>query len=373
MHGSTHRPVEHPPGPADRSDVSSGLVIACDVGGTGIKAGLVDTRARIQHARTVPTPVVPGDGAATATAVTECLVGLTRDLRAAAEARSRSVVALGVVVPGLVDAAAGVARYSENLGWRDVPFAELLASATGLPVAFDHDVRAAGAAEQRLGAGRGRRDVVFVPIGTGIAAALVLDGHAYAGEGWAGEIGHIDAGSGLPCACGGSGCLETVASAAAICKRYAERTGRPVGGASDVAERMAAGDEDAAAVWSEAVEALSGVLAATAALVAPEVVLIGGGLSRAGEALLGPLRRRLDARLTLQRRPQLQLARLGDRAGLLGAGLLAWERVGVRLGSEDGPVPATAAEAPSPPSASGAPAATPSQQSAAARSAGAQQ
>ncbi|MFF9410371.1 ROK family protein [Streptomyces anandii] len=332
---------------ADRSAVSSGLVIACDVGGTGIKAGLVDARARVRHTLTVPTPVVPGDGAATATAVMDCLVRLTEDLRAAAEAQSVSAVALGVVVPGLVDPVAGIARYSENLGWRDVPFLERLAAATGLPVGFDHDVRAAGTAEQRLGAGRGRRDVMFMPIGTGIAAALVLDGHAYAGEGWAGEIGHIDVGSGLPCVCGGSGCLETVASAAAIGRRYAERTGRPARGAAEVVERLTAGDEDAAAVWSEAVEALSTVLAATAGLIAPEVVLVGGGLSRAGEALLGPLRRRLDARLTLQRRPQLRIAELGERAGLLGAGLLAWERVGVALGPENGPVPATPAEVPS--------------------------
>ncbi|MER8012320.1 hypothetical protein ABTZ70_42740, partial [Streptomyces sp. NPDC094149] len=86
---------------ADRSALPSGLVIACDVGGTGIKAGLVDARAQVQHALTVPTPVVPGDGAATATAVMECLVGLTKDLRAAAEAESRTAMALGVVVPGL--------------------------------------------------------------------------------------------------------------------------------------------------------------------------------------------------------------------------------------------------------------------------------
>ncbi|MER8012651.1 ROK family protein [Streptomyces sp. NPDC094149] len=101
-------------------------------------------------------------------------------------------------------------------------------------------------------------------------------------------------------------------------------------------------------MWSEAVEALSTVLAATAGLVAPEVVLVGGGLSRAGEALLGPLRRRLDAKLTLQRRPQLQIAQLGDQAGLLGAGLLAWEQVGVRLVPENAPVADSQAETPSP-------------------------
>jgi glucokinase len=330
MSAPTRPSADPTPEGSDGSPPGAGLVIACDVGGTGIKAGLIDARGHVQHARTVPTPVVPGNGAATGEAVLDRLVRLTGELRTAAGAQ-KPIAALGVIVPGLVDAAAGVALHSENLGWRDVPFVERLAADTGLPVAFDHDVRAAGAAEQQLGAGRGRRDVMFIPIGTGIAAALTLNGRPYAGDGWAGEIGHIDAGSGLPCACGGTGCLETIASAAAICRRYAERTGRPVGGAVDVAERLVAGDEDAVVVWDEAVEALAAVLAATAGLVAPELVLIGGGLSQAGEVLLEPLRLRLDARLTLQRRPQLRIAELGDQAGLLGAGLRAWERVGVAL------------------------------------------
>ena len=109
-----------------------------------------------------------------------------------------------MIVPGLVDTATGTAVYAENLGWQDVPFVDRLTEASGLPVAFDHDVRSAGAAEQRFGAGRGYRDVAFVPIGTGISAALVLDGRPYRSA-WAGEIGHIDVGSGLPCPCGARG------------------------------------------------------------------------------------------------------------------------------------------------------------------------
>jgi glucokinase len=346
--------------------MSTGQVIACDVGGTGIKAGLVDAAGQVRHAVTVPTPVVPGDGEATATAVLERVAGLAADLSLAARAQpppqtamngslvsagehqtsihphrqgsgddgeggGEPPVALGVVVPGLVDAAAGMARYSENLGWRDVPFAARLARATTLPVAFDHDVRAAGAAEQQLGAARGHRDVAFVPIGTGIAAALVLDGRPYAGGGWAGEIGHLDVGSGLACACGAAGCLETVASAAAIARRYTERSGRPVRGALDVAGRLG-GDPAAAAVWDEAADALAFALVAIAAVAAPELIVIGGGLSGAGDVLLDALRRRLEARLSVtQRHPRLCVAALGDQAGLLGAALLAWQRAGVTM------------------------------------------
>jgi glucokinase len=307
----------------------AGQVIACDVGGTTIKAGLVGASGAVSHALTVPTPIVADDGDATATAVLDRVAGLVAELSAAA---GTPPAALGVVVPGLVDAAAGVARYSENLGWRDVPFARRLAGVTGLPVTFDHDVRAAGAAEQQLGAGRGRRDVAFVPIGTGISAALVLDGRPYAGGGWAGEIGHIDVGSGLACACGGTGCLETVATAAAIGRRYTQRSGHPVRGALGVAERLAAGDPDAAEVWDEAVGALAFALAVTAAVAAPELIVIGGGLSGAGDVLLQPLRRRLDARITApQRRPELRITALGDQGGLLGAALLTWQQAGVTM------------------------------------------
>ena len=308
----------------------SGAVVACDVGGTGIKAGLVDTKGRIEHARTVPTPVVPGDGDATAKAILDQVAGLISELTAV-----EAPAGVGVIVPGLVDPDTGTAIYAENLGWHDVRFVPRLTEATGLPVAFGHDVRTAGAAEYRFGAGRGYRDVAFVPIGTGISAALFLDARPYTSL-WAGEIGHIDVGSGLPCPCGARGCLETVASAAAIARRYTERSGQPVGGALDVARRLALADWDATAVWDEAVDALALVLAMTAAVVAPELIVIGGGLSGAGDLLVKPLRQRVANRVTTpQLQPEMVRAELGEQAGLLGAALLAWEKVGVTMQGPD--------------------------------------
>jgi glucokinase len=107
-----------------------------------------------------------------------------------------------------------------------------------------------------------------------------------------------------------------------------------------VAERLASGDRDAAAVWDEAVGALAFALAVTAAVAAPELIVIGGGLSGAGDVLLQPLRRQLDARITPpQRRPELRITALGDQAGLLGAALLAWRQAGVTMaGTEPQPL-----------------------------------
>ena len=183
-----------------------------------------------------------------------------------------------------------------------------------------HDVRTGALAETRIGAARGMSDVVYLSIGTGIAAGIVLGGRLHAGGGYAGEIGHTPAGHDEPCACGGRGCLEAIASAAAIARRYTARTGRPAAGAAEV---LAAGDADAAAVWDEALDALAGALAWIASVIAPQAIVIGGGLSRAGATLLDPLNDRTARNLTFQPMPQLVPAALGDRAGCMGAALLA--------------------------------------------------
>lgn len=291
-------------------------LLAVDVGGTDTKAALVRTGdpagLTVVHRVRLPTPR-GGDGTATGKAV----VGAIADLAV----RFPQVAGVGVVVPGVVHDGVGI--YSANLGWRDFPFARLLADAVGLPVAFGHDVAAGGLAEQRLGAARGFRNVVVMPIGTGIAAALVLDGELRTGDGYAGEIGHVDVGHGRPCGCGQTGCLEAVASSAAIARGYTARTGRPVPGAAEVIAAAAGGDPDAAEVWDAALDALARGLRVLATLLGPEAVVLGGGLARAGGRLLDPVRDRLAGLLTFQRMPELRLAELGDEAGCLGAGLLA--------------------------------------------------
>jgi glucokinase len=279
-------------------------VVGVDVGGTDMKATLLDVAFHAQRTPDTPAGIVD--------AVAELVEAW------------RPVAAIGLAVPGVVDEERGVAVWSENLDWRDVPFAARLTERCGLPVVLGHDVRTGALAETRIGAARGMTDVVYLSIGTGIAAGIVLGGRLHAGDGYAGEIGHTPAGHDEPCACGGRGCLEAIASAAAIARRYTARSGRPAAGAAEV---LAAGDPDALAVWNEALDALAGALAWLASVLAPEVVVIGGGLSRAGAALFDPLNDRLARLLTFQRVPRLVPAALGDRAGCIGAGLLASDSI----------------------------------------------
>jgi glucokinase len=250
------------------------------------------------------------------------------DELAAAAPGSAGVSGVGLVVTGIVDERRGLAVHSENVGWRDVPVRSLVERATGLPVGFGHDVRAGTLAEWRLGAGRGLEDLVFVPIGTGVSAGIVVQGRLVSGGGYAGEIGHVDLGHGEPCTCGGRGCVEAVASAAAISRRYAAASGRAVSDAGEVADRMAAGDPAARQVWAEATAALGLALAWTAAVLAPEAILLGGGLARAGRPLFEPVGQALDRHLGVVRRPRLVPAAFADEAGVLGAALLAWEALG---------------------------------------------
>jgi glucokinase len=284
-------------------------VVAVDVGGTDIKAALVGGDGAALVDRSLPTPRSPER-------IVDAVAALVDELG--------PVAAVGMAVPGVVDDENGIAVWSENLGWSDVPFAALVRERCGLPTVLGHDVRTGALAETRVGAARGMSDVVYLSIGTGIAAGIVLGGRLHAGGGYAGEIGHTPAGHDEPCACGGRGCLEAIASAAAIARRYTVRSGRPAAGAAEV---LAAGDPDALAVWDEALDALAGALAWVASVLAPEAIVIGGGLSRAGAALLDPLNDRIPRRLTFQRIPRLVPAALGDRAGCIGAGLLALDSI----------------------------------------------
>lgn len=307
--------------PSESADVGAPggaqCVLAVDVGGTAVKAAVVDARGAAIAPVTVPT-------SSGAERVADQIAALTDELTAAAHARGLTPVALGVVTPGLVDDEAGTVLLAGNLGWRDVPMRALVEKRVSLPVAVGHDVRAGGLAEAVLGAGRDAGDHLFVAIGTGVAGAVMLDGAAYSGGGYAGEIGHIVVEpDGDACACGARGCLEAVASARAIARRYAERAGERAA-AAEVAARAVAGDVHAVAVWDAAVAGLAEALRVCLCVFAPELVVVGGGLATAGEQLLDPLRAALSERLTFQRVPRVVPAELGERAGCLGAGLLAW-------------------------------------------------
>lgn len=301
------------------------VVVALDVGGTSIKAALVGRGDRaVRHTERQVTGAARGPAAVIAT-----IRDLAGRLADTARADGLTPIAVGIAVPGVVDETAGVAVWSANLGLRDVPLRDLVAARTGLPTALGHDVRAGGVAEARVGAGQGSRHVLFVAIGTGIAAAAVVDGASFAGaHGAAGELGHVVVRpGGARCGCRQSGCLEAIASAAAVARRYAEQSGRTPDGAAEVARLAAAGDPVAAQVWRETVDALADGLLIGQAMFDPAVVVLGGGLAEAGDQLLGPLDETLRQRVTFHRLPRLVPAALGDEAGCVGAALLASDLV----------------------------------------------
>jgi glucokinase len=297
-------------------------VVAVDVGGTTIKGAAFDAAGVRRSDLVVATP--PG---ADATAILAAVRGAVRELAARSGA---GLAAVGVVVPGTVDAAAGVVGFSANLGWRELPLVEVLQADTGVPVRIDNDVRAAGLAERTVGCAAGISDYLLTVIGTGISGEVRVAGRTVIGAGAAaGEFGHAPVWpDGEPCPCGQRGCLERYASAAAISRRYAERLHADV---LEPAEAIAARrevDPVARRTWTEAVEALAIAFASYTMVLDPTMIVIAGGLSGAGEALVAPLRGALAERVVWRDPPVVRLSPLGARGGLIGAALTAWGAAG---------------------------------------------
>jgi glucokinase len=296
------------------------LVAGVDVGGTTIKAALFDSDGVEYASSKRPTPRHLGPDAVVATMI-EAIVELRAQVPEAARLQ-----AVGLVVPGIVDAEQGIAVYATNIGWDALPLRQIVAEAIGLPVVLDHDVRAAGLAELELGAGRGLQDVLYVALGTGVAAAVITRGQVLTGAtGRAGELGHLPVfPEGEWCACGQRGCTETYASAASVSRRYSAATGSSEVPAEEVLSRAAAGDPIADRIFHDAVTALGRALVHCVLLMDPELILIGGGMAASGGMLLHPLTREVQAGLAWRPAPTISIGRFAGDAGRRGAGLLAW-------------------------------------------------
>ncbi|MDL5199788.1 ROK family protein [Streptomyces sp. ALI-76-A] len=304
-------------------------VIAVDVGGTLMKAGLITEDGTLLYEERRPTGRKNGPESVLGT-----VVDFVGELRSVGNRVFGSEPAgVGIGVPGVVCEQQGEVILSANLGWRDTPIGSIIGDRLGgVPVAIGHDMRVGGLAEGRLGAARGLERFLFMAIGTGIAAAIALNGRFERGaHGYAGEVGHVVVRpGGRACGCGQSGCLETISSAAALAHAWAQATGDPNASARDLTRAVEAGDTRAAAIWDDGLSALADALIMCANLLDPEALIIGGGLAEAGDTLFVPLRQAVADRGGLQNRPPLIAAALGDNAGCLGAGLLAWDLVGKR-------------------------------------------
>jgi len=296
--------------------------LGVDVGGTQIKSGLVGQGGGLRDLSSRSTPQ-PGGGRPVADLVVD---HVAREVAARAIGPDR-IAGVGLVVPGLVNETDGIASYSANLGWRDVPLRRMVEDRVNLPVAFAHDVRAGAVAEGSAGAGRGCSDFLFVTLGTGVGAAVTVAGQLYAGATFSGgEFGHVVVDeAGHPCACGRRGCLETLASGSGMLRRFAERAGSPVGDVSELLRLVEQGNAHAVAVWEGGLEALALALANYVILLDPALIVVGGGISNAGDMLFGPLADLVGRSLACRSSPRIVPGEFGSAAGCVGAGLLSWK------------------------------------------------
>lgn len=311
------------------------LTVGVDVGGTSVRAGVVDAAGEILD-------VVRAGSAGDEAAVEGTIAGAVKELGA----RHR-IAAVGLAVAGFVTPDRRSVRFAPHLPWRDAdrthPLADRMAERCGLPVVIEHDANAAALAEQRFGAGspdaggrgpgEGWSSTVFVALGTGIGAALLVEGRLYRGSfGVAPELGHVRVvPGGRACDCGKSGCWERYCSGTALVATYDELVGEPSGRTGlEVADAARAGDPAAVGAVAELARWLGEGLALVADVFDPELVVIGGGVSGSADLFLDAAREHYAVALTgYANRPaaRVRVARLGENGAVVGAAQLARERL----------------------------------------------
>ena len=309
------------------------LTIGVDVGGTSVRAGVVDEFGTVHDTASAPTP-------RSVAALEAALVGVITELTG----RHR-VDAVGLALAGFITPDRRTVRFAPHLSWRDAPVAERISTRIGMPVVLEHDANAAALAERHFGAAAGASTVVFLALGTGIGSALLLDGELFRGAfGVAPELGHLRVvPDGRPCACGKTGCWERYCSGTALATTAVELLARDPN-RSPVLHRLlrdqgrvtgrlvAAAARDGDPVAGAAMDELARWLGEGLALVAdtfdPEVVVIGGGVSMSAPLFLDEAREHYASRITgAGRRPlaRIRTAQLGEAAAVVGAGQLARE------------------------------------------------
>ena len=309
--------------------------IGLDVGGTTFKAGVVTQDGRIVHKDAMPTGIerpyqeIIADMAA-----------LCKKVAEDAGIPMSEIKSIGVGVPGLFDNKTGMIPFCTNLGWHDIPFVAEMKKHLDTPVYGDNDATVAGLAESVAGVSAGIRDCVFLTLGTGVGGGIIIDGKPYSGaHGCGSEIGHmmIKMG-GEKCTCGNYGCFERYASATAIIREarkaiveYPESSMLAACGgdpekinAKIVIDAARAGDETAKTVFDGYVHALAVGIINIINMLDPEVIVLGGGVSAAGEFLLNAVREAVKPMVFFKTMPyaRIELAQLGNDAGIIGAAML---------------------------------------------------
>jgi glucokinase len=318
------------------------LFIGVDLGGTNIKAALVNTDSgEIASERSTPTRARDGHDAVIAQ-----MAVLSEEIIIAGKMTKSQVGGIGVGIPGALDLDRGMTIFLPNLpgNWRNVMVRDQLSQLTGLPVSILNDARSMTLGEWKFGAGRGV-DTACYTLGTGIGGGLVINGKLHLGiHGSAGELGHVSVNlNGPKCGCGSLGCIEAYASGPAIaamgmkavvqgrntiiaemCQNDLNRITPEL--ICDAARR---GDQIAREIYEFAGKIIGAGIANVITAVTPRRIVIGGGVAAAGELILDPIRRSMRSRVFLVDALQLDvvLAQLGNNAGLIGAALWARQQI----------------------------------------------
>lgn len=314
--------------------------IGIDIGGTKIAGALVDASGHIIKENRVPTPAEDPN------ALVDAVVSLIKEL-----AEGEEVLGAGVAAAGFIDAEQSNIIYAPNLSWRNEPFKAKLEAQLSIPVIIENDANAAGWAEYRYGAGRGYKHMVMLTIGTGVGGAVITDSKMLRGGfGIAGELGHLRVvPDGLPCGCGQNGCLESYGSGTALLKAARElaASGEPLGqrlreleaqagqlSGQEVYQAILESDQGALQVLRQLGDWLGQAVASLTAVLDPEIVVIGGGVSAAGDLLLDPIRSAYQRCLPARGfRPELVIsaAEFVNDAGVVGAADLARVSLGSKV------------------------------------------
>jgi glucokinase len=303
-------------------------VIGIDLGATKIALGLINPDNQIVARDRFPTAPLDGPEAAVAR------MGAAVDRLRGMVPPDGRVAGVGICTPGPLDQDAGVLIEPPNLtGWRNVPLRDMLADCVGLPVRMEHDAKASGLGEFYYGAGQGSSSMVYIVVGTGVGAALIIDGKLYHGmHNIAGEVGHITIDpDGDLCACGARGCVETFTAGPWLARRYLAARARNGGTVSEplmgetVTRLAGQGDALARATMEQAGEALATAIGTLAMIVNIDLYVIGSSVAKCGDILLDPTRRAIGKHCypSVAERVRVVCSDLGDDGPILGCGWLA--------------------------------------------------
>lgn len=310
------------------------LYVGCDLGGTNLRAGIVDLDCgQVSHLFSTPTLAREGYDAVMARMAT-----LIEDVIKAGDLSKSDVGGVGIGVPGVLDLERGLTLFLPNLPgtWPEVPLRDTIANALGLPVALLNDVRAITFGEWRFGAGEGVDTMACFAVGTGIGGGLVINGQLHLGiGGTGGELGHtvIDF-NGPRCGCGNYGCLEAHASGPAIAamgmKAVAQGLTTGIAELCEydlnritpelIAQAANSGDEIAKEIYEKAGYYIGIAAANVCVAIGPRRIVISGGVAQAGDLLLEPIRRTIQARVFVMPVDQVEVvaSKLGNNAGVIG-------------------------------------------------------